>query len=318
MPWKFAREEIPEKSTEWTTINVCEDADGSDLHVPVCIVNGGEGPTIWYQACAHGDEHTGSIALRDFITGISPSEVDGRIIAVPIANRSAFNAKSRTSPIDNLDLNRQFPGDETGTYSEQVAKVLQSTATDHADYFVDLHSGRTETYIAGYSLYVKTGDQTEQESRELCNWAGLPYSVGLDATTIDGLLLSELAREGIPSIITETGGEGRLHQSHVDDASRAIRTIARQLGVLGESQTTKTDVSFHDGLDFIKAPTGGYFERRVAANEHVSEGSLLAEITDIRGSVKQEMIAPYDGIVVSLRTFGVARPGDQLFELTPE
>lgn len=318
MSWRFVDEEIPDTSCEWATITVSEDADGGDLHIPVYVVNGGDGPTIWYQACTHGDEHTGSIALRDFVTQISPSEVRGRIIAVPIANRSAFRAKSRESPIDNLDLNRQFPGTPGGTYSEQVANALYSTAADHADYFVDLHSGRTETYIAGYSLFMKTGDRTEQESRELCEAAALPYAIGLDATTIEGLLLSELAHEGIPSIITETGGEGRLHQSHVDDASRAIRTIAQHLDVLDGSQTVEVDVSLHDGLDFIKAPTGGYFERRVEANEHVSEGSTLATITDIRGNVKHEVIAPYDGVVVSLRTFGATRPGDQLFELTPE
>jgi predicted deacylase len=317
MSWRFAGTTVPADSATWTTIPVTADAAGSDLDVPVYLINGGDGPVLWYQACTHGDEHTGSIALRDFALSLSPGRVDGRIVAIPIANRSAFDSKSRTAPIDNRDLNRQFPGREDGTYSELLARRLSEHASRHADYIVDLHSGRTETYIEGYSIFLKTGDEVERESRDLCRAVEFPHAIGIERDSIRGLLFGYLAADGVPSIITESGGEGRLHPSHVDDTDHAIRQIARATGLLDAPADPQREVQFHEGLNFLKARTGGYFERRVEANERVSNGEELAIITDVKGETVQAVTAPYDGVVVSVRTFGVARPGDPLFELTP-
>jgi hypothetical protein len=60
----------------------------------------------------------------------------GTIRLLPIANPSAMTARSRFSPLDSRDLNRDFPGDRNGTYSQQLAAALSEhflgvLGTDH-------------------------------------------------------------------------------------------------------------------------------------------------------------------------------------------
>ena len=318
MGYQIAGTSVPANSKTWIELPTTSDAENSRFDVPAIVVNGGEGPTIWFQAAVHGDEHTGSIALRDTMQAIDPAEVTGRLVGIPVVNRSAFAGKSRTAPVDNKDLNRQFPGRDNGTFSELLAKEMYEYASEHADYFVDLHSGRTDTYIAGYSIFPAAGGDVETTGKKLASATDLPYAVGMHPDTIDGLLMFELAEEGIPGMIVETGGEGRLHKTHVDDASQAIRGIAAELDVLPEPAPRSPDVQLTYGMDFLKAGTGGYFECDVDSNDQVTEGEVLAEITGIRGEIKEQIRAPYDGLVVSVRTFGVARPGDPLFEVVPE
>lgn len=314
---RIATSKVETGTGAWIDLPFSSDAAGESMDIPAFVINGGDGPTLWYQACVHGDEHTGSIALRDFVTSLDPTEVRGRIIAVPIANRAAFNAKDRVAPIDNQDLNRLFPGDDEGSYSDRLAHTIYKYTSDHADYFIDLHSGRTETYIEGYSIFPSVGGEVERYSRELCAAANLPYAIRFEPGELNGLLFSELASEGIPAVIIETGGEGRLHQRHISKATQAIKNIAFETGVLSGNQEREVDVSYHEGMTFVKAPVGGYFELEVDGNQNVSEGETLARITGFKGNLEHEVKSPIDGVVVSLRTYGVARPGDQLFELTP-
>ena len=45
---------------------------------------------------------------------LEPETVRGRVVILPAANYPAVIAGLRTSPIDDLNLNRSFPGDPDG------------------------------------------------------------------------------------------------------------------------------------------------------------------------------------------------------------
>ena len=52
-------------------------------------------------------------------------------------NKAAYFNRTRTSPYDNLDLNRIFPGDKDGSQSMQLAHAIWQE-TRAADYIIDL------------------------------------------------------------------------------------------------------------------------------------------------------------------------------------
>ena len=70
----------------------------------------GEGPSVLLSAGVHGDEYEGQLALMKLCQPIDPEEVRGRIVMLTAAKFSAAIAGLRTSPIDDLNLNRAFPG----------------------------------------------------------------------------------------------------------------------------------------------------------------------------------------------------------------
>jgi hypothetical protein len=318
MAYTIDERTVPAGDRAWIEVSVTEDADGRAVTVPVHVVHGGDGPVLWVQGCLHGPEQVGAYSIREFLDDLDPSTLRGTVLGLPVVNRTAFAAKRRESPVDGKDLNRTFPGSADGTFSDMLAHAVYTLAREHADYVVDMHTGGNEFMIPGYSIFPATGDEVERETRELCRVADLPYVVGIPPGDLDGAMYAELAAEGVPAIITETGGEGRLHDEHVRNAGRSLRNVARHVGVVPGEPTLESEPSVHDGLDIVESHTGGFFEATVSGNEHVRAGDELATITDTRGRTRETVTAPYDAVAVAVRTYAVARPGDWILELTPD
>src|SRR5206468_1298877 len=78
--------------------------------------------------------------LLDLARTLDPATLDGRLVLVPIANPLAFNAGSRVSPEDGVNLNRVFPGNASGTLTLRLAHALVDGIVQDADLAIDLHS----------------------------------------------------------------------------------------------------------------------------------------------------------------------------------
>lgn len=93
-------------------------------------------------AGVHGDEGPwGAWAIHKLLRGLDASAVRGRIRVAPLANPLAMQADKRNAPVDQLDLNRVFPGDAGGSYTERVAHILATAGLRDMQYVIDLHGG---------------------------------------------------------------------------------------------------------------------------------------------------------------------------------
>src|ERR1043166_8938898 len=101
----------------------------------------GSGPTILLMAGNHGDEYEGQVALGRLIRELDPAEVRGRVIILPSANFPAAMAGTRTSPLDQGNLNRSFPGDPAGGPTAQIAYYIEHELLPRCDFVLDIHSG---------------------------------------------------------------------------------------------------------------------------------------------------------------------------------
>ena len=85
------------------------------IPIPLVQVKNGDGPTILLMAGNHGDEYEGQVAVTRLAQELEPNHINGRVLLLPMANYPAAKAGHRTSPIDDGNLNRSFPGDPGGT-----------------------------------------------------------------------------------------------------------------------------------------------------------------------------------------------------------
>jgi N2-acetyl-L-2,4-diaminobutanoate deacetylase len=106
----------PGKQTGFIEVphSVHDDAWGV-IPVPVAVISNGLGPTVILEGGNHGDEYEGPIVLGELIRTLDPRAVSGRLIFIPAINLPAVAAARRTSPIDDLNFNRAFPGDPLGS-----------------------------------------------------------------------------------------------------------------------------------------------------------------------------------------------------------
>jgi len=146
------------------------DVGMATLEVPVAIVNGSRpGPRVSVTAGIHGAEYVSIAALREVVLGLDPSAVAGSLVAVLTASPAAFAARTiYLNPLDGLNLNRQFPGDEHGSPTQRLAHWLTNEVIAGSDAFVDMHCGDMNEALVSFTGIEETGDASlDARSREL-------------------------------------------------------------------------------------------------------------------------------------------------------
>src|ERR1700745_1865667 len=110
---------------------------------PVISVSGAKpGPVLFVNAGVHGGEYPAIEAVIRLSKTLDPKKISGTVILMPVMNLPAFRSRTPfVCPIDNVNPNRVFPGDPSGSYSEQMTYALIHQFVVHADEYVDLHGG---------------------------------------------------------------------------------------------------------------------------------------------------------------------------------
>lgn len=93
------------------------------LDIPYAdVVGSGDGPRLTLLGGVHGCEYTGMKAVRTFVDQLDHQELRGSVRAVPVVSVPAFRARTPfVVPHDGKNLNRCFPGDPRGTYTDVLA-----------------------------------------------------------------------------------------------------------------------------------------------------------------------------------------------------
>ncbi len=181
------------------------------IPIPMAVIGNGDGPTILLIAGNHGDEYEGQVALGRLIRALDPAEVQGRIIILPSANFPAAMAGSRTSPLDQGNLNRSFPGDPTGAPTAQIAYYIETELLPRCDFVLDLHSGGSSlTYLP--STLARRPDTAEgvERATELMRVFGAPIGYLVAGGGWGEMTLTAAAhRVGTRHMSTELAGGGR-------------------------------------------------------------------------------------------------------------
>ncbi len=102
---------------------------------PVISVTGVKpGPILFVNAGVHGGEYPAVEAVIQLGKTLDPKEISGTVILMPVLNLPAFRTRTPfVCPIDNVNPNRVFPGDPSGSYSEQMTHALINEFVVHAD-----------------------------------------------------------------------------------------------------------------------------------------------------------------------------------------
>ena len=86
------------------------DSAWGSIQIPITQVKNGNGPCALLTGANHGDEYEGPLALVELATDLNVDDISGTVIIIPFMNHPAFLAGTRVSPIDDVNMNRAFPG----------------------------------------------------------------------------------------------------------------------------------------------------------------------------------------------------------------
>jgi predicted deacylase len=253
------------------------------VEIPIVSVKNGPGPTILFTGGVHGDEYEGPIAISRLARSLDPASIQGRVIMVPALNIPAVMNDTRLSPVDNRDMNRCFPGNPKGTFSEMLAHFVDAVLLPLVDVSVDLHTAghSGDSALSTNMHYVADADLRERTMAAAAAF-GAPYNVVFWGVDEGATLTSSVERRGILSLGTELGGWGRVNVEGVRIADRALTNILKHFGLLeGAPDTRQRDGSpgtrhmmVRDSAGYSFAPAGGLFEPRNVVGDICRAGEL--------------------------------------------
>lgn len=294
-----------------------DDAAWGAIMIPVTVVRNGEGPTALLTGGNHGDEYEGPIALFDLATSLLADEIAGRVIIVPAMNYPAFRAGRRTSPIDNGNMNRMFPGRPDGSVTEKIADYFQRFLLPQADLVLDIHSGgKTLDFLPFAAAHVLPDKAQQARCVAAMESFGAPYSMML--LEIDNVGMYDTAAEelGKTFVSTELGGGGSASARTVAIAKRGVRNLLKYSGILaGEIERhPSVRLTMPDAGCFVTGENTGLLELSVDLGDRVREGQVIARVYNVErcGLTPVEYCAGIDGILVGRHYPGLTQPGDVL------
>jgi len=285
----------------------------------------GAGPRVLLMAGNHGDELEGQVALGRLIRSLDPAEVRGHIIILPSANFPAAMAGMRTSPLDEGNLNRSFPGDPTGGPTEQIAWYIEKELLPRVEFVLDLHSGGSSlTYIPSTLGRRPETPEALERATELMRVFGAPIGY-LTMVPLDGpTITAAAARVGICHLSTELAGGGQVTPSALRIAEGGVRRVLHKLGALTtppppvEHTTRLMQITGQDYYCYATDP--GLFEPLVELGAEVEAGTPAALIHSHDTPWREPAPVAFTraGTVICKRVPGRVERGDCLFHLATD
>jgi predicted deacylase len=225
-------------------------------------------------------------------------------------NPFSFAAKSRQSPIDDININRVFPGAAGGWFSERLAALIVTEFLGKLDVLIDIHAGGAMPTVDYTYIF-----NDEHLSRAFGTKLLYRPKGGVSLGTIYGGTLSSIALErGIKTVTTELGG-GVLDQApFVARNLEGLRNMLRQLGALPGEVTHRTDQVEMSRIDIIRPGQGGYLRSECPPlGEKIAEGAVLGRVTSPYTFEELEVIrnpVPNGWMVLAHLTRNLVEAGD--------
>ena len=283
----------------------------SNVNMPVHVVHGRRpGPVLLVSAAIHGDEITGVEIIRRLLAYKFIDRIRGTLIAIPVVNVYGFVSKSRYLP-DRRDLNRSFPGSETGSMASRLANVLMQQIIPHCTHIIDLHSGAVSRENLP-QIRAKLSDEPEIEA--MARAFGVP--VILDANLLDNSFRAAAYSMSIPMLVYEAGEALRFNEVAIRAGVKGVLNVMASLDMRLKKKKRRLPATMIANTSrWVRAPQSGILRAVVAIGARVEVGDTLAFVNDPLGENNNEIPSPMDGIIIGKTNLPLVFEGEAIFNI---
>lgn len=319
-----------QKEGRWfTRLPVTTMLNGAQLTLPLHVVTGrSAGPILGIITNVHGDEFLPTTAIRTLLGGLDTAKLKGRLAIISIANPLATAGFGRLTPEQHgkTDLFEVFPGNARGNTTQMIAAVITANVLDHADAFIDFHSGGSGGRLQARVDYnAKAPDEVKKKSLALARAFGMPFVHENDLTGTATHYVN--LKRNIPAANPEMGGSYLGPENtalYTQQAIAGVRGIMAHLGMLEGSAKPPRQLDFNQKARHeIRPKNSGYlvsnYEQAGDLGKLIKRGAKLGEVIDLYSyETLEEMTAPVDGYLFFSRYSGVVGAGTQAFALAED
>lgn len=266
----------------------------------ICIVTG-----------VHGDELEGQYVCYEIIRRIN-EQIDllkGIVDVYPAVNSLGIESVTRRIPTFDLDMNRNFPGNEEGDMSEYFAAKLVEDISG-ADICLDIHS--SNIFIREIPQ-VRLSADNAQRLYKYAVLLNVDFIWIAESTTVaKSSFIHSMNELGVPSLAVEMGVGMRITQEYCEQLIDGIFYLMKDMGIWnGEVKKPKEPIVSTKGqVKKINAEASGIFIPKVSHWKGIKRGDVVGDIINpLTGLIEQHIIAPCEGMVFTLREYPVVYNG---------
>lgn len=297
--------------------------NGTELSLFMHVIRGVEtGPTLALLSTSHGAEFLSIEQIRAVISAIDPTELKGTVLAIPVANPPALEHMRITTPQDELNMNRIYPGQSrenllksyAGGLTEYIAHLVTTNLIDPADLLIDFHQGPWCQMVEVVDVPSQAEDEQKEEALTLANLFGITIH---DWHLPPGSAVGYAASQGKLAFGVEMGGAGFGNAQSREWVSRTwqgIKQVMVKQGMLQGDLESPPEVWVCTERAGLRPLHGGYHEPCFEIQDLgsvVEEGAVLGRTYHMQSfEVIEEIKNPYRGILYLGRGYGPIHPGD--------
>lgn len=281
------------------------------LSIPVHIIHGNkEGPVLFLSGAIHGDEINGVEIIRRVLGSKKLSRLSGTLIAAPVVNIFGFLNQERYLP-DRRDLNRVFPGSETGSLASRMAHLFIKEIVSKCTHGIDLHTAAVNRENFPQVRAILDNPVAEKMSRDF----GLP--VILNTKVIEKSLREAAQNLGVNMILYEAGEALRFDELSIRGGVKGILSVMEGLTMLPKRKSRKTPIEPYvaKSSSWVRAPQSGIHRVISALGSRVKQGEILGYISDPLGETETEVLASASGLIIGRATVPLITEGEALFHI---
>ena len=299
---------------------------GNKTFLPLTVIKGKDKRIVFtILAGVHGAEYAPIIATQKLIKKLEVKRLSGTIIILPITNIGAFYSSTPyVNPIDNLNINRIFPGNKNGSVSEKIAHFIATKIIPVSDVFLDAHSGDANEDLLPFVCYYDNQNYPFQTkmAKELSEYSGFenvisyPYTIKNSEPAL--YAFKQATQVGKIALSFESGKLGYLQPKAVDRILRGYYRIFDKLEMYEYNDLEdKTKFKRLNSPYYIKSKFQGILYSGYKAGEKVLKNNELGFITDEFGKIIERYFASKSGTILYMKGTPPVNIGDTVFSISP-
>jgi len=299
-------------------LQIIDNGMSQSIFVPVIIAKGDiSGPVLGLIAAIHGNELNGIKVIQELFADIDVKSLKGTIIAIPGLNQVSLT-QDRRRFFDDEDLNRHFPGKETGNRSQQYVWQINNKILSKLDYLIDMH---TASFGRVNSLYVR-GDMTNekikqmsllQDSDIILKSKGLPSAGSNNSST--RTMRAEAMLKGIPTITVEYGNPQVYQPEMITRGVVGVKNVLNWLEMQSFEMPELSKAKICTKSYWIYVDKGGLLEIPVELNQIIEKDDIIGVLRNPFGDIIKTYKSPERGIVIGKSSNPVNMSGGRIIHL---
>jgi len=281
-----------------------ESLETSNIEIPIIEIESKiKGPNVLIVANQHGKEISSFLVLEKFIKQIKyRTDLKGNIYIITTANPLGLQYGQRNEPISNKDLNRQYPGDETGDMASKIAFKIFNIARE-MDLVIDLHNFTArDSKIIG--ILIKSDKKSFLKCQKILKIFNpdLIWQIDLlrkEDKRFEGSLDICLVEKDIPAIALEMPPIAKITEDQINKVNNGLFNILNKMDMLSNYAVVSDPIPIFN-VDYIYSKSIGIFVPSVKIGSQVSINDIIGKVISKSNLNKKEVKSNVSGEVITI------------------